>query len=64
VLLCLVAGRTFSENELVQKRFELVIVAIVAISVLPAIVEFLRQRRRGPLASAASAAAMANEDAG
>jgi membrane-associated protein len=64
VLLCLVAGRTFSENELVQKRFELVIVAIVAISVLPAAVELLRSRRRTPLASASSAPAGADTDPG
>jgi membrane-associated protein len=49
VVLCLAAGRTFSEYEFVQKRFELVIIAIVAISVLPAVIEFLRARfkRRG-----------------
>jgi membrane-associated protein len=51
VFLCLAAGRMFSNNEFVQKRFELVIVAIVTISVLPAVVAVLRSRsqrtRRG-----------------
>lgn len=43
VFICLAAGRAFSNNEFVQKRFELVIIAIVGISVLPAVVEYLRQ---------------------
>jgi len=44
VLICLTAGRMFSKNQFVQKRFELVIIAIVLISILPAVVEFLRKR--------------------
>ena len=47
VVLCLTAGRIFSENEFVQKRFELVLIAIVGISVLPAAVELLRARSKG-----------------
>ncbi len=46
VFICLTAGRVFSNNEFVQKRFELVIVAIVAISILPALIEYVRQAPR------------------
>lgn len=46
VFLCMAAGRLFSNNEFVQKRFELVIIAIVGISILPAVVEYLRQAPR------------------
>jgi membrane-associated protein len=46
VFLCLAAGRIFSNNEFVQKRFELVIVAIGLISILPAVVEYLRKAPR------------------
>lgn len=42
VLICLLAGYGFGRFEFVQKRFELVLVAIVGISVLPAAIEFLR----------------------
>jgi membrane-associated protein len=45
VLICLLAGWFFGNLRVVQKNFELVIVAIVVISVLPAFVEFLRKRR-------------------
>jgi membrane-associated protein len=44
VIICLGAGWTFAQNEFVQKRFELVIVAIVGISVLPAVIEVVRSR--------------------
>jgi len=46
VLICIVAGYYFGRIEFVQKRFELVIVAIVVISVLPMAFEFLRARRQ------------------
>jgi membrane-associated protein len=45
VLICIVAGYFFGTWSFVQKRFELVIVAIVVISVLPMAFEFLRARR-------------------
>jgi membrane-associated protein len=51
VLICLMAGWFLGRNEFVQKRFELVIIAIVVISVLPAVVEVIRARmksRPGP----------------
>lgn len=46
VLLCLLAGWFFGNLEFVRKNFELVIIAIVGISVLPAVIEFLRNRAR------------------
>lgn len=45
VLLCLMAGYWFGGYEIVQKRFELVVIAIVLISVLPIGIELLRARR-------------------
>ncbi len=51
VLICIVAGYYFGRIEFVQKRFELVIVAIVVISVLPMAFEFLRARREAKRAA-------------
>jgi membrane-associated protein len=45
VLICVLAGVLFGQREFVKKNFELVIVAIVVISVLPMAIEFLRARR-------------------
>ena len=47
VLLCVLAGVFFGRFEFVQKRFELVIVAIVVISILPMAIEFLGARQKG-----------------
>ncbi len=44
VLICILAGVFFGRFEFVQKRFELVIVAIVVISVLPMVIEFWKAR--------------------
>jgi membrane-associated protein len=44
VLLFLLGGWWFGGREVVQKNFKLVILAIIVISVLPALVEFLRNR--------------------
>lgn len=44
VLLCLLSGWFFGNLPLVKKNFELVIIAIVVISVLPAVIEFFRNR--------------------
>jgi membrane-associated protein len=44
VLICLFAGYLFGGYEIVQKRFELVVIAIVLISLLPVGIEFLRAR--------------------
>jgi membrane-associated protein len=46
VVLFLVAGRLFGAQEAVQRNFKLVIVAIIVISVMPAVVEVLRSRLR------------------
>jgi membrane-associated protein len=45
VLICVGAGYALGSNAFVKKNFELVIVAIVVISVLPMVVEFIRARR-------------------
>lgn len=47
VLLFLVGGWKFGGLESVQKNFKLVIVAIIVISVLPAVIEVLRTRMGG-----------------
>ncbi len=44
VLLFLLGGWWFGGREIVQKNFKLVILAIIVISILPAVVEFLRNR--------------------
>ncbi len=44
VLICTLAGYFFGNLAFVQKHFELVLIAIIAISLLPAIVEYLRHR--------------------
>ncbi len=51
VSVCLFAGYFFGNLPLVRRNFSLVIVAIVLVSVMPAFVEYLRQRalaRRSP----------------
>jgi membrane-associated protein len=45
VVICMGAGFMFGQTEFVKKHFELVIVAIVVISVLPMAVEYLKARR-------------------
>jgi membrane-associated protein len=45
VLICVLGGVFFGKFEFVQKNFELVIVMIVIISVLPMVVEFWRAKR-------------------
>jgi membrane-associated protein len=47
VLICLLAGWKFGGLPFVRKNFELVLVAIILISVLPAAIEFLRARSKG-----------------
>ena len=44
VAICVFAGYFFGNLEIVKKNFSLVIIAIVLISVLPMIVEFIRNR--------------------
>jgi membrane-associated protein len=52
VLICTFGGYFFGRIEFVQKRFELVIVAIIVISVLPMVLEFILARRRAKRAAA------------
>lgn len=46
VLICVFSGYFFGGIELVKNNFELVIVAIILISVMPMVVEFVLARRR------------------
>lgn len=46
VLICIVAGYYFGQIPFVQKRFEVVIVAIIVVSCIPMAVEFVLARRR------------------
>ncbi|HSI35572.1 MAG: VTT domain-containing protein [Phycisphaerae bacterium] len=54
VIICVLAGVFFGRFEVVQKNFELVIIAIILISVLPVAIEFWKARRAakaaGPVA--------------
>lgn len=42
---CVTAGRVFGNMEIVKKNFELVVIAIVLVSLVPLLVEFLNHRR-------------------
>ena len=55
VLLCVGAGVAFGSYEFVKKNFELVIVAIVIISVLPMAIEFIRARRAAKVGASPAA---------
>jgi len=46
VLIFLISGWWFGGREIVQKNFKLVILAIIVISVIPAVVEFIRNKRK------------------
>lgn len=46
VVLLSLAGRVFADIPLVKNHFELVVLGIVGLSVLPAVIEFLRERGR------------------
>jgi membrane-associated protein len=45
VLLCTLAGRLFGGLEIVKKNFSLVVLAIIALSLVPAVWEVVRARR-------------------
>lgn len=47
VLICVGAGYLFGNIEVVKKNFELVVLGIIFISVLPMVIEFIRHRRAG-----------------
>jgi membrane-associated protein len=46
----ILAGYFFGESEIVKRNFHLVIIAIVGISLMPAIIEFLRSRQHAAAA--------------
>ena len=46
MLLLLPAGYFFGNLEIVRKNFSLVVLVIIFLSILPAIIEFIRERRR------------------
>lgn len=50
VVLCISAGYFFGKREFVQKHFELVLVAVVVISVLPMVIEFIKHKRQAKAA--------------
>jgi membrane-associated protein len=47
VAICLFSGRFFGQIEFVQQNFEVVIIAIIGISIMPMVIEFFLARRRG-----------------
>jgi membrane-associated protein len=51
VAICLFAGYFFGNLPFVKKNFSLVIIAIVLLSILPAVVEYLRHRREAKRAA-------------
>jgi membrane-associated protein len=55
VIICIGAGYLFGNVPFIKKHFELVIVAIVLISVLPIVIELVKERRRGRQLVAAKA---------
>ena len=57
VVICVMAGHYFGQFEFVQKRFELVLIAIVVISVLPMAWEIWRAWRQSKRAAATGDAA-------
>jgi membrane-associated protein len=46
VSLCVTCGKYFGQLEFVKNHFEMVIIAIVLISVLPVVIEYLRERAK------------------
>ena len=62
VLLFIPAGYKFGSLPFVKRNFQLVIVAIIILSVMPAVFEFLRERRALRAARAASTSAAVEAD--
>jgi membrane-associated protein len=54
--ICVGAGWAFGNVPVVKSNFSLVALGIVVVSVMPAVVEYLRSRRRTPLTSESDAA--------
>ncbi|APW62865.1 DedA family protein [Paludisphaera borealis] len=63
VLIFLIGGWKFGGLESVQKNFKLVIVAIIFVSILPGVVEYLRVRMAGKRALEAAKPSMVGDDA-
>ena len=57
VAVCLFAGYFFGNLPIVKKNFSLAIIAIVILSVMPAVVEYVRHRRESKRAASAQAQA-------
>jgi len=57
VAVCLFAGYFFGNLPIVKKNFSLAIIAIVILSVMPAVVEYVRHRRESKRAASAQAPA-------
>ena len=55
VAICLFAGYWFGKIPIVKRNFTIVIIAIVFISLLPGLIEFIRHRTRSSKAKSASA---------
>jgi membrane-associated protein len=55
--LLLPLGYVFADTDIVKKRFELVIFAIIGISILPMVIEILRERSKSKAVAAAQAPA-------
>jgi membrane-associated protein len=53
VLICVLSGYAFGSIPFVKQHFEMVIVGVVIVSVLPMAVEFIRARRKKPEAARA-----------
>ncbi len=51
VVICTVAGYLFGAIPIVQENFSLVVLAIIGVSLLPAVYEIWRERRRRQAAS-------------
>lgn len=61
VAICVMAGHWFGQLPFVKKNFELVVLAIIFISILPGIIEYLKHRRAAKSATAGSVAASVEE---
>lgn len=55
--ICVLAGYFFGGRPFIQKHFEMVVIAIVVISLLPAAIAFIRARQASKASAAAKAAA-------
>jgi membrane-associated protein len=54
IVLCVMAGYVFGNIPLVRENFSVAILAVVLLSILPGVVEYLRQRRQAAAGAGAS----------